>query len=101
MGIFLMLLQRAEVRRRRNRASGFAFTFNPNHRGFLEITHRFFKRLADSVAARQIRNSETESIGAAARFDCNFEGEENFVGDSEMIIALGGASNETKDRPLG
>ena len=33
---------------------------------------------------------------------CNksHEGEENFVGDSE-IIALGGASNETKDRPLG
>ena len=30
----------------------------------------------------------------------NREGEENFVGDSE-IIALGGASNETKDRPLG
>ncbi len=30
----------------------------------------------------------------------NAEGEENFVGDSE-IIALGGASNETKDRPLG
>lgn len=30
----------------------------------------------------------------------HFEGEENFVGDSE-IIALGGASNETKDRPLG
>lgn len=30
----------------------------------------------------------------------NEEGEENFVGDSE-IIALGGASNETKDRPLG
>ena len=30
----------------------------------------------------------------------NNEGEENFVGDSE-IIALGGASNETKDRPLG
>ena len=29
-----------------------------------------------------------------------YEGEENFVGDSE-IIALGGASNETKDRPLG
>ena len=33
-------------------------------------------------------------------FDELFEGEENFVGDSE-IIALGGASNETKDRPLG
>ena len=31
---------------------------------------------------------------------CVEEGEENFVGDSE-IIALGGASNETKDRPLG
>ena len=30
----------------------------------------------------------------------SIEGEENFVGDSE-IIALGGASNETKDRPLG
>lgn len=30
----------------------------------------------------------------------SLEGEENFVGDSE-IIALGGASNETKDRPLG
>ena len=30
----------------------------------------------------------------------HIEGEENFVGDSE-IIALGGASNETKDRPLG
>ena len=33
-------------------------------------------------------------------FDLHREGEENFVGDSE-IIALGGASNETKDRPLG
>ena len=32
--------------------------------------------------------------------ECFLEGEENFVGDSE-IIALGGASNETKDRPLG
>ena len=32
--------------------------------------------------------------------DGAIEGEENFVGDSE-IIALGGASNETKDRPLG
>ncbi|GBO94606.1 hypothetical protein MESMUL_19600 [Mesosutterella multiformis] len=34
------------------------------------------------------------------RINSAFEGEENFVGDSE-IIALGGASNETKDRPLG
>ena len=34
------------------------------------------------------------------RADLMKEGEENFVGDSE-IIALGGASNETKDRPLG
>lgn len=32
--------------------------------------------------------------------ESTWEGEENFVGDSE-IIALGGASNETKDRPLG
>ena len=37
---------------------------------------------------------------AAARKTITCEGEENFVGDSE-IIALGGASNETKDRPLG
>ena len=37
-------------------------------------------------------------IGAVGRV--KYEGEENFVGDSE-IIALGGASNETKDRPLG
>mgnify|MGYP006869463974 CR=1 FL=1 len=36
----------------------------------------------------------------SVRFFLYSEGEENFVGDSE-IIALGGASNETKDRPLG
>ncbi len=30
----------------------------------------------------------------------HWEGEENLVVDYE-IIALGGASNETKDRPLG
>ena len=36
----------------------------------------------------------------AALHAVRIEGEENFVGDSE-IIALGGASNETKDRPLG
>ena len=40
-----------------------------------------------------------KSLIAAALLG-TFEGEENFVGDSE-IIALGGASNETKDRPLG
>ena len=47
-----------------------------------------------------------QRIGVEVRVICLFsayaevEGEENFVGDSE-IIALGGASNETKDRPLG
>ena len=41
---------------------------------------------------------EKRSLTAAA--EQLGEGEENFVGDSE-IIALGGASNETKDRPLG
>ena len=41
------------------------------------------------------------SMGSDCVFaDAQNEGEENFVGDSE-IIALGGASNETKDRPLG
>lgn len=40
-----------------------------------------------------------ETIVAAMKANKR-EGEENFVGDSE-IIALGGASNETKDRPLG
>lgn len=39
-------------------------------------------------------------IGKSSFPFINKEGEENFVGDSE-IIALGGASNETKDRPLG
>ncbi|GBO92680.1 hypothetical protein MESMUL_16860 [Mesosutterella multiformis] len=38
--------------------------------------------------------------GAHEPLSSSYEGEENFVGDSE-IIALGGASNETKDRPLG
>ena len=42
-----------------------------------------------------------DGTGGPARFlGAIREGEENFVGDSE-IIALGGASNETKDRPLG
>lgn len=40
------------------------------------------------------------SFIAILMINYGFEGEENFVGDSE-IIALGGASNETKDRPLG
>ena len=43
------------------------------------------------------QTAEDEGRGSRVR---NTEGEENFVGDSE-IIALGGASNETKDRPLG
>ena len=44
-----------------------------------------------------LRVKEAQEYTALAR---STEGEENFVGDSE-IIALGGASNETKDRPLG
>ena len=43
------------------------------------------------------KNGVTHTLAPMVWF---FEGEENFVGDSE-IIALGGASNETKDRPLG
>ena len=53
----------------------------------------------DSVAEGEenfVGDSEIIALGGAS----NEEGEENFVGDSE-IIALGGASNETKDRPLG
>ena len=45
-----------------------------------------------------VGNTVTGSAENPSAF--NLEGEENFVGDSE-IIALGGASNETKDRPLG
>ena len=47
--------------------------------------------MLDLLALGNSENSEKWRTG---------EGEENFVGDSE-IIALGGASNETKDRPLG
>ena len=44
---------------------------------------------------------EIDGVGFNKKFlTAIAEGEENFVGDSE-IIALGGASNETKDRPLG
>ena len=42
----------------------------------------------------------TPDIYVRSLVKSGYEGEENFVGDSE-IIALGGASNETKDRPLG
>ena len=43
---------------------------------------------------------KTDPLDSVAGQILENEGEENFVGDSE-IIALGGASNETKDRPLG
>ena len=62
------------------------------------------KELIARVPARQHHEVINEDMPAV--FDssgishCVKEGEENFVGDSE-IIALGGASNETKDRPLG
>ena len=45
-------------------------------------------------------HNSAESIDLDDQEEIGHEGEENFVGDSE-IIALGGASNETKDRPLG
>lgn len=48
-------------------------------------------------ATRTAEAAKRRKEWTSARFA---EGEENFVGDSE-IIALGGASNETKDRPLG
>ena len=49
-----------------------------------------------SSGARRVR----KILEGEENFVGDSEGEENFVGDSE-IIALGGASNETKDRPLG
>ena len=51
------------------------------------------RRTHVTVTSVLIKNGRKPSI-------VQLEGEENFVGDSE-IIALGGASNETKDRPLG
>ena len=52
------------------------------------------------LSVENIGTLESEKYISEADFLRDFEGEENFVGDSE-IIALGGASNETKDRPLG
>ena len=51
----------------------------------------------DRTSKRLILTNRTQEKISCS---CSNEGEENFVGDSE-IIALGGASNETKDRPLG
>jgi len=51
--------------------------------------------MSDLVSGVRKTGDQVESTWVFCR-----EGEENFVGDSE-IIALGGASNETKDRPLG
>ena len=57
-----------------------------------------------STLLRCINHLETMDSGmitvGGEAIGYEMEGEENFVGDSE-IIALGGASNETKDRPLG
>ena len=46
------------------------------------------------------KRKDSVEIPKRVKYNEKLEGEENFVGDSE-IIALGGASNETKDRPLG
>ena len=53
-----------------------------------------------SVELHNVGSKVVESGLHTMPYRPNPEGEENFVGDSE-IIALGGASNETKDRPLG
>ena len=50
--------------------------------------------------AEAIQRGKIKKAPAKEVVEYLIEGEENFVGDSE-IIALGGASNETKDRPLG
>ena len=67
-----------------------------------DLSVRGDNRLLASEAADI--NGESEDAQKSESSDpdpCHVsEGEENFVGDSE-IIALGGASNETKDRPLG
>ena len=56
---------------------------------FISLTNLAAKQGSASLLDDWLKNKNTIE-----------EGEENFVGDSE-IIALGGASNETKDRPLG
>lgn len=68
-------------------------------------THNYKGDLGDVAvdsASTKAQNMSVFSttLGANSYSNGLFEGEENFVGDSE-IIALGGASNETKDRPLG
>ena len=50
------------------------------------------------AAAKAVVDDKKDVVSVMRAY--SIEGEENFVGDSE-IIALGGASNETKDRPLG
>ena len=60
-------------------------------------------RICTSLSARDLSNSfciKSSTYWLMKSTIGTGEGEENFVGDSE-IIALGGASNETKDRPLG
>ncbi len=63
----------------------------------LSHVERVRKILGDSEI---IALEEPQMKRKTDHLDSVAEGEENFVGDSE-IIALGGASNETKDRPLG
>ena len=73
-----------------------------------EKVEEHYKAILDTLNIRHFGKTEgiNDSITKALReFNSKsggsgMEGEENFVGDSE-IIALGGASNETKDRPLG
>ena len=59
------------------------------------------KKIKEGITVMMnVAGSNPQTFYAFTSVVNSIEGEENFVGDSE-IIALGGASNETKDRPLG
>ena len=83
-----------------------------NHRRFREEDYRHLLPAEERgrktvgyarVSSHDQKNDLQTQAERLRDYGCDeviIEGEENFVGDSE-IIALGGASNETKDRPLG
>lgn len=70
---------------------------------YVKITRDTLPRVKDKYPFLYLEHGRLAIDDSSVKWidsDGNVEGEENFVGDSE-IIALGGASNETKDRPLG
>jgi hypothetical protein len=71
---------------------------SPVERFFIKALIKAIKRKPIDCIRKTVLRRFTDKLFAFSFV--LFEGEENFVGDSE-IIALGGASNETKDRPLG